>query len=124
MLSDEWWDQRTHPWGSESAPDITTMSWRRARLAHDIIWRWYTELGIVPMPHGPTHGNGGQERFTLMSQLCLRDRRAFATLDPSDEGWREVPQRIGDLETWDVEPGPLNGPAIWRHTRGLAFNAL
>ena len=124
MLSDEWWDRRTHPWGSETSADATTLSWRRARVAHDVIWRWYTELGVVPMPHEPTHGNGGQERLTLMSPLCQLDRRAFASLDRHHDGWHAVAGRIGDLETWDVEPGGLTGPEAWRHTRQLAFAAL
>jgi len=123
VLADQWWEQRTHPFGSLSPADELTLAWRRARLAHDAIWRWHTELGVTALPVGSDFGTGDQEPLVLASPLCTKSSRAFLQTNAHDVGWSRPAQTWDGVERRDTTVGTLDGIDPWRSLRMQAFQA-
>ena len=101
MLSEEWWLERTS--GEPTAPDFTwaITRWQLAQVAHDLVWRWHTPLGVVPFPSQPGEGF---EPLVVASPQCLRSAASFALVDDQTMGWSTGVQ-IGDLPVPATEPG-------------------
>lgn len=123
MLADHWWQERTHPFGPLSPPDELTLSWRRARLAHDAIWRWHAELGVTVLPVGPDFGLGDQEPLVLASPLCTRSPTAFMQTSAHDAGWSRPALHWDGVERRDTSAGTLDSIDPWHTLRMQAFQA-
>lgn len=124
LLAEEWWDRRTHPWGPTASVDSVTLSWRRARLAYDVMCRWHAEAGVTALPIGPTHGDGGQEPLHLASPLCGVRAESIAELGVGDSGWQRPSEMWSGLHRRETPAGRLDGAGPWSDLRRRAFETF
>jgi len=101
MLSEAWWLKRTAPKSPSSGISSDMIRWQLAQVAHDLLWRWHTPLGVVPSPIKPSEGF---EPLVVISPQCLRSPASFAVLDDETMGWT-CGLQLDDLPVVLVEPG-------------------